>query len=503
MMQMEKSRFRLRILLPSILVFMVGLILSVGGSYYLQNDHLKDDVIMLVENVDRVYRGSIDHDARMMESALLYIKDDKAIQEAWTARDRERLYALTEKNFLWLKHYQRVTHLYFIDLNKRVFLRVHNPDKYGDVLTRQTMEEAARTGSPTVGVEFGIHHNLTLRNVQPWYIKGRHVGFVEMGEEIDHIMPHVSEILDAEVFATFKKANLSREEWEKGISLYGHDTRWNILDQSVVIGKTMEDVPQELDQYLNRQDETTGELFSIKDGDAEYFGSFLDLKDIRGDKVGKLVVLKEVTDRRIAVRKFIIVMIALGIILFIIIMFLVVTYINVISEKLEYYHKKLENAAYIDPLTQIGNRRHLFERTGMVLGDGHGGCAMLLDVDNFKQVNDRYGHNVGDEVLRMIGSKLQSTIRKGDIFARYGGEEFVLIMPGCPLEIALQKAETIRDLIASTPVEHGDETLIVTVSVGVTKILANDTFEGLMARADGALYEAKGQGKNRVEVEAS
>jgi len=500
MKNLTGRQIKIKIILPAVIIFLTGLVLVIAGTFYMQSRHLNQDVLAVLDSTERLYRSHLDSDMQMMEGALLYIKDDKRVQQAWLNKDRHLLYELCRKNFASLQQNQRITHLYFTDLDKKVFLRIHNPNKFGDTLDRYTTNEALRTQKRSVGVEFGIHHNFTLRNVHPWFIDGKMVGFVEMGEEIDHLLPHVADLLGAQVFATFDKSLLSREKWEKGIRLYGHDTRWDILEHSVVIGKTMEKVPADLDPYLNRQGDTEGDLFSVEDGTIEYLGGYVELHDVSNKKVGKLVVIKDVTQNRNEVLRYVFFIFIGGVTLFVVVIFIVVTYVNVISGRLDYYHRQLKDAAYIDSLTGIGNRRYLIDRSKMFFIEKQTGVTFLLDIDLFKNVNDQYGHDHGDEVLKRFSTEIENFVRQGDIFARFGGEEFAVLLPGCQLDIALVKAEKIRQAIEALKIDSPLGLIEITVSIGVYENKAGDSLKTVMKRADLALYQAKENGRNRIEV---
>jgi diguanylate cyclase len=124
----------------------------------------------------------------------------------------------------------------------------------------------------------------------------------------------------------------------------------------------------------------------------------------------------------------------------------------------------------------------------------------MLDIDNFKSLNDRYGHPAGDAVLRWLGGILRAASRKGDLVARYGGEEFAAILPHADLAAAATWAERLRRAINTDPAPGVDET--VTVSMGVTTWRTGDSGNQVVARADEALYEAKRAGRDRVVVRA-
>jgi diguanylate cyclase (GGDEF)-like protein len=123
---------------------------------------------------------------------------------------------------------------------------------------------------------------------------------------------------------------------------------------------------------------------------------------------------------------------------------------------------------------------------------------LLLDVDHFKALNDKYGHPAGDVVLAAIGHTLRSAVRREDAVARYGGEEFAILLPNTTLEQAALVAEKVRESIGSFIVNHGGKSISTTISGGLTAIHAGDTAESLVQRADAALYAAKASGRNRT-----
>ena len=130
---------------------------------------------------------------------------------------------------------------------------------------------------------------------------------------------------------------------------------------------------------------------------------------------------------------------------------------------------------------------------------------LILDIDDFKKVNDAYGHQTGDRVILAIINKCRQNIRGEDFFARYGGEEFVIVLPGASLKNAVNRAEHICKSIASTRYYLDDvpdsPTLAVTVSIGVSSLQKADTVSTITQRADRALYSAKHKGKNCVVFE--
>jgi len=167
-------------------------------------------------------------------------------------------------------------------------------------------------------------------------------------------------------------------------------------------------------------------------------------------------------------------------------------------------HEELEQRAYTDYLTGLANRRYFLEQAenelARTLRYGRELSIMMLDVDRFKQVNDTYGHKVGDLVLKKLSELCRSTLRDVDIIGRIGGEEFAMLLPETGVEQALQAAERLRAAIAATHVTLGGGLpLRFTASIGVTNLREKDAnVDVLLNQADQALYRAKNEGRNRV-----
>lgn len=166
---------------------------------------------------------------------------------------------------------------------------------------------------------------------------------------------------------------------------------------------------------------------------------------------------------------------------------------------------EVQKLAITDALTGAYNRRQLFELGQREFNRAHRFdrpfSVILLDIDQFKVVNDTYGHATGDLVLRVMTQRIQETIREIDILARYGGEEFVVLLPETTCTAALSAAERLRNLAGHQPIptEHGD--VVVTVSIGVTEIRPEtQDFTALVVRADEAMYDAKKAGRDRIGV---
>lgn len=170
------------------------------------------------------------------------------------------------------------------------------------------------------------------------------------------------------------------------------------------------------------------------------------------------------------------------------------------------YSKVLQYAT-LDALTNLNNRRQFEVRLKQEIAttkrQKNPLCAMMVDIDFFKKVNDTYGHASGDAVLRTVASIIKEHLRESDIPSRYGGEEFAVLLPYTHIEEAKIVGERLRKAVETTPIPIDKKNINVTISMGLAEFSPQETGEDLFKRADSALYEAKESGRNRVCVDLS
>ncbi len=165
--------------------------------------------------------------------------------------------------------------------------------------------------------------------------------------------------------------------------------------------------------------------------------------------------------------------------------------------------------AITDALTGLYNRRYMETHVSTLVEQaaarGKPLSVLVIDIDYFKAINDTYGHDAGDDVLRDFALRVRRSIRGIDLACRYGGEEFVVIMPETDMAVATVVAERLRRRIAAEPfpIQHGAGKIEVTISVGIATLGREDTAAAMIKRADQALYRAKRDGRNRVVPDAA
>jgi diguanylate cyclase (GGDEF)-like protein len=164
---------------------------------------------------------------------------------------------------------------------------------------------------------------------------------------------------------------------------------------------------------------------------------------------------------------------------------------------------KLREQAIRDSLTNLFNRRYLEETLDRELAraarESYPVCVIMMDLDHFKKINDTYGHDAGDQVLKALADTLSEETRRGDFACRYGGEEFVIVMPNIHCNVAYERAGKLRETLNSLYVPYGIYSLTTTVSMGIACYPTNgQTRKAILRAADKAMYAAKGAGRDHI-----
>lgn len=164
--------------------------------------------------------------------------------------------------------------------------------------------------------------------------------------------------------------------------------------------------------------------------------------------------------------------------------------------RLEFAHQTIENILHYDALTQTLSRRHFFDLQRCIANKS--AMIIMIDVDRFKEINDIYGHPVGDVVLAEIGKTLSANLGESDLVARLGGEEFIVYCPEIEEPQAFMKAETLRNKVSQLEFDVAETPLQVSISAGIARHNGGDPIDQAIVRADAMLYKAKSEGRNRV-----
>lgn len=503
----ETKRLRLYFLLPLVIAILITEIVPIVGVYQFSHRSVGVGGIHLRLSAIDLYKDTIDQHARALETVIDVLGHDDGLRAALARKDRDALLALAAPTFANMKRTYGISHLYFSGPDRVNILRVHEPQRFGDVIDRVTTKIAERTSATARGVELGPIGTFTLRVVTPWFDEPtrRLLGYVEVGLETPEVVERIRKSLGAHDFVLIRKDLLNRAGWEEGMRVFGRTPDWDQFPNYVVSSQSLQHIPAELVERFKSGDlQTAADEPVIEIEGGFYRPLFVPIEDVGGRAVATVVMLvdvsREINTARLALLLGAIAYLAGGVLLFVLFYRLV----GWVGGRIEHNQQKLEQLAIVDDLTGLYNRR-MYDRilnTEISRAQRHGRSlsVLLIDIDHFKSVNDSHGHAAGDEVLRKLALLLKESVRPENSVCRYGGEEFAVIVPELGIEPARELAERLRDVIEHTVFGlAGRKDLNITVSIGVAAFpeMARSA-EELTKAADVALYAAKEGGRNRV-----
>lgn len=303
-----KQKIKSRILIPLGIALAILMTFSVFVVHTLHGDRVDHHADEHLFETKQIFASELDDDARLMGGLLDLLKTDENIHDLWLSKDREALLEYAKPIFESMRSKNRITHFYFHDVDSRCFLRVHSPLKYGDRIQRFSMTSAVNDGKVFSGIELGSMGTFTLRVISPWYIDGELVGYMELGEEIEHITPKISETLGVELCFVFDKSYLNQTKWEGGMRMMGREPKWDQFPEFVVSSSTIGELPDmvtdymvEINSYKHTEDhfekaEHHSNTLKMAMDNRHYHGRHLTLIDAAGRDVGDMVVLVNITN---------------------------------------------------------------------------------------------------------------------------------------------------------------------------------------------------------------
>jgi signal transduction histidine kinase len=256
----------------------------------------------LIRASERMFAHQLDEHFELLEILAQHLDHDRELTRAYRSGDREGLYQAALPIFRNISPRHRITHLYFTGVDSVNFLRVHDPQRHGDVIDRFTMREAVRTGQPAMGIELGPLGTLTLRLVTPWRADGEIVGYIELGQAIEDILGDLTEALPTEVAIAIRKDLLDREQWRTGMSMLGRDADWDLTKDHILVNMNVNRIPPAaLDRLLQQEGGTTAaaQTLTARDGSATRI-LLTPLIDASGEDIGRIVFFMDVTSFLIA-----------------------------------------------------------------------------------------------------------------------------------------------------------------------------------------------------------
>ena len=221
---------------------MIALIV-VLSVYRIEKKQLENDFQEDTHYIQETYKNSIRYHNEKLASVLTLFQHDHQMIDLWSKKERQRLLSHTLPVYQKLEKEHDITHLYFHDPAGVNFLRVHQPKRHSDLIDRYSMKSAKDSGNRSSGVELGPLGTFTLRVVDPVVIKGKLLGYLEFGQEIDHLIFDLKEVTDKQLYVFVYKKYLEEKNWQEGVRLLGHKSKWNQYPDFVLVSSTMAHIP--------------------------------------------------------------------------------------------------------------------------------------------------------------------------------------------------------------------------------------------------------------------
>jgi len=316
-------KIRRRILIPLTIAFIILVFSGVVCLYLMQHQYIVDDTRLHLERLQTLFYSEITEDTSFMSYRLNEIQNNQALSTAFLKNNREDLLSLSLPIFNQLKNEYDITHFYFLDKDRVCFLRVHNPLLYGDKIDRFTAVEAEKYKHQANGMELGPLGTFTLRVVKPWIIDGKLIGYLELGKELNSIIPELKQILDVEIFVSVNKKFLTKQGWLEGLEMLGLPGDWEQFPNFVIVDNTSLDIPEKLSNYLKRlktcdDNKHLNNLIEVSLKGKIYMCGFLVLRDASKVDVGDIIMMIDITREKKAlfslIASFVLVSLVVGIV---------------------------------------------------------------------------------------------------------------------------------------------------------------------------------------------
>ena len=500
-----------QLLFPLLLVFMLIITVVTILLYQQQKTALQEAGDEVLRDSLIELNQAIDEQSRTLLALEKVLMEDPAMHQALQNQDREFLLQHYQYQYLHINEHLKVTHFYFHDADLTNVLRLHKPERFGDAINRYTAQQAYLTGKPYWGMELGVLGTFTLRVVAPIKVNDQVLGFIELGTEIEDLARWAIESHAAQWVITIKKTLINQEAW---LERYPQSS-WQQFDQVVLAGRSMNILSNSWQAVVKQLTQSGGQTFIDSERwDSVWHVGQLVLRDVRENEVGQLTIFSDISAQQKALLNT--VLWATSSLIALMLLLLIYFYIALrkVDWRIQSNKDLLQDLASNDVLTGLPNRQLLHDRLSHAIQlekrQGSSLAVMFMDLDNFKHINDSYGHSVGDELLIAVTQRLSQFVRSGDTFARNGGDEFVFILEDLKQpEDASKVAEKVIQACRQ-PFKLSEVELMISTSVGISLFPQDgDDMGDLLRNADSAMYKAKEKGRdnfvfyNRALTESS
>jgi len=469
--------------------FIFFLALIFRGYYDVKHHRVMIDAQMqeLHKNTLLQYRNLISSLEEKYASVGFGFTNMRDIYQPIKLRDRKLLYNKLEKNYLRLQEFNPSLHIMHLhDTSNKSILRMHKPESFDDDLTdiRPIIKQTNIDKKVHFGFETG-KNGINYRISIPFITSDdEHLGVIEFGIRPQYFASCMSSLLDAEAQVLVKTSSLEHLQIQTDYEELGE---FSIVLKNYFFNKLKEKVDFNKKTQIAEVEDRTYILFND-----------LSLNDYKGEMVAKILIARDITEKVVENKHSIILANLLNFLILLVCFILIYIIFTKYSNGLKNAHKnidKLEVEVETDVLTGINNRASLnnFLQKSVTIPNEY--AIIFFDIDHFKEINDTYGHDVGDMILKELTIAIKKDIRINDFFARWGGEEFVIVLKTRNLKNVIGITQKIKENICSN-IFHRN--IKLTCSFGVTMVDRPHKIDEVFKRADELLYEAKKAGRDCI-----
>lgn len=330
------------------------------GTYSVANEQIMRSHQATLANAESMLAYTIESESNILKGCLDEALCDDQLLPMFQKHDRDALYTHVKPTYDRMAQRTDVSHFYFVDADRKCFLRMHRPTQYGEIMTRGSLKKAADSGQDFCGMDIGTRGTFTLRAIRPLAVNGQRIGYLEIGKDISRLTPHLKNLLQADMIFLVDKTCMEEKRYAETILTAGHRQPWNTLRDKVAVDYTLWPIPETILATIDATPSATPlPTHRATLNDRSYLSGSVPLVDAMGKTVGEIVILTDITDQRAALWRTVIHVAMIGCALMIALVVTIRYFINKVFNELVETESNL--------LQEIDHRRlaerHLSDRT--------------------------------------------------------------------------------------------------------------------------------------------
>lgn len=483
-------KLRRRILLPLFLAFSLFLVIFV---FTLKSYHLSGISKSAKANNEialNTFHELLDDHADFMFEVIEMLEQEQELKGHLDRRDRDALLKTQRPLFERLKKDHGISHFYFTGPDRINLLRLHRPDRYGDEIKRYTTIKAGETGLPQYGIELGPMGTFTLRSVFPWYIDDRLIGFVELGQEIEHIIESVRKVTNAELYILINKKFVSRVGWQSGMNMLDRKSDWELMQSYVLAYQTNGAQWDGIGATVERLESLpSGRLMDAELNERDYLSALVPLIDVERKRVGHILILNDVTDANESAMHATKINGFVGITLVSFLMFLFYLLASRAEKKLEMsrnalvaemdkrvaiqedHAAEMEHLALHDPVTDLPNQNYFYREVEKSIElskkKKESFAVLVVSISRYREIIDTLGRQAGDKLLTELHDRIMNELNAVGNIARVTSNLLGMILSPMEREKITKAVSQVSKCLA-LPFSTEDFELHVEGNIGIS-----------------------------------